>query len=143
MTIVVKLFGRAFQIYDDVINLVEEKFGKMKNGLGEDITEGKISFPIIYCVSRIFGRRMSVYVINDRSTVDSSLNEELSGSEEPEEDLLELVNTSNVYQLTKSLKEINPNPTARDLNRLYDILKEKTNDKEKIEEAIDILRSKK
>lgn len=143
MTIVVKLFGRAFQIYDDVINLVEEKFGKMKNGLGEDITEGKISFPIIYCVSRIFGRRMSVYVINDRSTVDSSLNEELSGSEEPEEDLLELVNTSNVYQLTKSLKEINQNPTARDLNRLYDILKEKTNDKEKIEEAIDILRSKK
>lgn len=34
---------------------------KMKNGIGEDITEGKISFPIIYSVSSVRNRKMSVY----------------------------------------------------------------------------------
>lgn len=52
MSLVVKIFGRAFQVYDDVVNLVGENFGKMKNGLGADITEGKLSYPVVYCLSK-------------------------------------------------------------------------------------------
>lgn len=59
LSIIVKLFGRAFQIYDDVVNLVEKNFGNMKNGLGGDITEGKISFPIVYCLSKFRNRKIS------------------------------------------------------------------------------------
>lgn len=142
MNIVVKLFGRAFQIYDDVINLVEEKFCKMKNGLGEDITEGKISFPIIYCASKIYGRRMSIHFLNDKSTIDGDSSDE-EEEEILQEDLLEFVNSSNVYSLSsQSALEKNEKPTINDLNKLYDILKEKTNNQEKIEEAISILKSK-
>lgn len=130
-----KLFGRAFQIYDDVINLVEEKFCKMKNGLGEDITEGKISFPIIYCVSRIHGKRMSVHDLNANQI-------ENEDDEDEEEDLLELVNSSNIYHLSKSLSEQNKKPTYEDLKNLFEILKQKTNDMDKITEAINILKSK-
>jgi hypothetical protein len=142
----VKLFGRAFQIYDDVINLVEEKFCKMKNGLGEDITEGKISFPVIYCVSKIYGRRMSIHMLNDKSTIDGGSSEEEEEEQEeemPQQDLLEFVNSSNVYSFSSQhIIENNERPTMDDLNTLYDILKQKTNDQEKIQEAISILKSK-
>jgi len=41
--------GVAFQIQDDVLNLVGEKFAKGK-GLGEDIHEGKRTLMVIHCL---------------------------------------------------------------------------------------------
>ena len=60
MSLVVKIFGRAFQIYDDVVNLVGKNFGKMKNGLGADITEGKLSFPVVFCLAKYRARKRPV-----------------------------------------------------------------------------------
>ena len=43
-------FGRAFQIYDDVINLDSKDYQKLK-GVAEDIIEGKVSFPVLHLAS--------------------------------------------------------------------------------------------
>ena len=40
--------GIAFQIQDDILNLTDKEFAERKGGLGEDITEGKRSLPVIY-----------------------------------------------------------------------------------------------
>ena len=40
--------GVAFQIQDDVLNIVGEEFTSRKGGAGEDITEGKRSLPVIH-----------------------------------------------------------------------------------------------
>jgi len=42
--------GVAFQIQDDVLDLVGEEFAKGKGGLGMDITEGKISLIVIHAL---------------------------------------------------------------------------------------------
>lgn len=44
--------GIAFQIQDDILNLSGEEFAKGKGGLGEDITEGKRSLPIIHTLQK-------------------------------------------------------------------------------------------
>jgi len=40
--------GIAFQIQDDILDIIGEKFAEGKGGLGMDITEGKLSIIIIY-----------------------------------------------------------------------------------------------
>ena len=40
--------GVAFQIQDDILDLVGEEFAKGKGGLGMDITEGKLSLMVIH-----------------------------------------------------------------------------------------------
>ena len=162
----VKLFGRAFQIYDDVINLVEEKFGNMKNGLGEDITEGKISYPIVYCIALNKGKRHSVCTWNtNEEPKHASLHEMIdkdipsnkkpvpisteAKEEEIEEDLFKKINESNIYSNMQSkngvekswdFSEIDKN-LSQDLKKLVKILQEKTTDKGKISTAIQILKS--
>jgi len=44
--------GIAFQIQDDILNLSGEEFAKGKGGLGEDITEGKRSLPVIHTLQK-------------------------------------------------------------------------------------------
>ena len=150
LSIVVKLFGRAFQIYDDVINLVEKNFGNMKNGLGEDITEGKISYPIVYCFSKYRGRKNSVTMINpsndliQNNIMNTSLDKEKTINSDPE-DLLDFVNNSNIYSIQNKQKNNstdNDQVESQDMNLLVEILKEKTKDKERISKAIKILKSK-
>ena len=41
--------GVAFQIQDDILNLVGEKFGELK-GVGEDIHEGKRTLMVLHCL---------------------------------------------------------------------------------------------
>jgi geranylgeranyl diphosphate synthase type I len=44
--------GVAFQIQDDILDLVGEKFAKKKGGLGQDITEGKRSLMVIHTLEK-------------------------------------------------------------------------------------------
>ncbi len=44
--------GVAFQIQDDILDLVGEKFAEKKGGLGKDITEGKRTLMIIHALKK-------------------------------------------------------------------------------------------
>lgn len=44
---VINKMGQSFQIVDDLLNLTSSEFAKGKGGLGEDITEGKLSLMMI------------------------------------------------------------------------------------------------
>ena len=44
--------GVAFQIQDDVLDLIGEEFAEKKGGLGQDITEGKRSLMVIHTVEK-------------------------------------------------------------------------------------------
>jgi len=44
--------GIAFQIQDDILDLVGEEFAKKKGGLGKDITEGKRSLIVIHTLQK-------------------------------------------------------------------------------------------
>ncbi|RLV88315.1 Geranylgeranyl pyrophosphate synthase [Meyerozyma sp. JA9] len=47
---IANLFGIVFQIRDDVMNLVDDKYSHMKGMKGEDLVEGKLSLPILHCL---------------------------------------------------------------------------------------------
>ncbi len=42
--------GVAFQIQDDLLNITPSSVANTKGGLGEDISEGKISLPVVYAL---------------------------------------------------------------------------------------------
>jgi geranylgeranyl pyrophosphate synthase len=44
--------GVAFQLQDDVLNLYESKVSSSKGGVGEDITEGKITMLVIHALQK-------------------------------------------------------------------------------------------
>lgn len=44
--------GVAFQIQDDILDLVGEEFAEMKGGLGQDITEGKRTLIVIHALEK-------------------------------------------------------------------------------------------
>ncbi len=44
--------GVAFQIQDDILDIVGEEFAKGKGGLGMDITEGKLTLMVIYTLQK-------------------------------------------------------------------------------------------
>jgi len=50
---VVDLLGIHYQIRDDLLNLTSEKYMKTRACYADDLTEGKFSLPIIYCI--LFG----------------------------------------------------------------------------------------
>lgn len=44
--------GVAFQMQDDILDLVSEEFAEMKGGLGQDITEGKRTLVVIHTLGK-------------------------------------------------------------------------------------------
>lgn len=44
------LLGIIYQIRDDYLNLVDEKYFDMKGTAGEDLIEGKLSLPVLHCL---------------------------------------------------------------------------------------------
>jgi len=44
--------GVAFQVQDDILDVVSERFAKRKGGLGMDITEGKLTLMVIHTVQK-------------------------------------------------------------------------------------------
>ena len=62
--------GVAFQIQDDVLDLVGEEFAEMKGGLGQDITEGKRTLMVIYTLGKAApkDRKRLLEVLNMHTT---------------------------------------------------------------------------
>jgi geranylgeranyl pyrophosphate synthase len=68
--------GVAFQIQDDILNLTEGEFTE-KKGLGEDITEGKRSLPVIHALNKANPQdRKRLIEILDMHTTDQRLRDE-------------------------------------------------------------------
>ncbi|KAG7196163.1 geranylgeranyl pyrophosphate synthetase [Scheffersomyces spartinae] len=47
---IANLMGIIYQIRDDYLNLVSDAYANAKGTVGEDLLEGKLSFPILHCL---------------------------------------------------------------------------------------------
>lgn len=69
--------GVAFQIQDDILNLVGEEFAARKGGAGEDITEGKRSLLVIHTLQKANEKdRKRLLEVLDMHTLDQKLRDE-------------------------------------------------------------------
>lgn len=69
--------GIAFQIQDDILNLVGEEFAARKGGAGEDITEGKRTLMVIHTHKKASPQdRTRLIEILNMHTLDQSLRNE-------------------------------------------------------------------
>lgn len=72
--------GVAFQIQDDILDLVGEEFAKKKGGFGKDITEGKRTLIVIHTLQKAAQKdRRRLLEILRMHTVDTKLVEEAMG----------------------------------------------------------------
>jgi len=72
--------GVAFQIQDDVLDLVGEEFAKKKGGLGKDITEGKRTLIVIHTLQKATQNdRKRLLEILRMHTTDTKIVEEAIG----------------------------------------------------------------
>jgi len=72
--------GVAFQMEDDILDLVGEKFAEKKGGLGQDITEGKRTLIVIHALKRANpnDKKRLVEILNMHTT-DQELRDEAIG----------------------------------------------------------------
>ena len=99
--------GVVFQIQDDILNITENELSKMK-GLGEDITEGKISLPVINTLNTLpkeKGERLSKILLmhtQDKELISEAINliEEAGGVEKAKVTMKELFD--------EAIKELEP-----------------------------------
>ncbi len=69
--------GVAFQIQDDILNLVGEEFVQRKGGAGEDITEGKRTLMVIHTLKKASPQdRARLIEILNMHTLDQNLRNE-------------------------------------------------------------------
>nr|BAA90525.1 geranylgeranyl diphosphate synthase [Nigrospora sphaerica] len=66
---VVELLGVLFQVADDYKNLCSREYGDLK-GVGEDLTEGKFSFPIIHTIRTNPADLQLLNILRERPTND-------------------------------------------------------------------------
>lgn len=72
--------GVAFQIQDDILDLVGEEFAEKKGGLGKDITEGKRTLMVIYALRQAKpADKKRLIEILDMHTEDQKLRDEAIG----------------------------------------------------------------
>lgn len=69
--------GVAFQIQDDVLDLVGEEFAELKGGIGQDITEGKRTLMVIHTLEKAQPQdKKSLLEILNMHTTDQKLRNE-------------------------------------------------------------------
>ncbi len=69
--------GVAFQIQDDILDLVGEEFAEMKGGIGQDITEGKRTLMVIHTLEKAGPKdRNRLLKILKMHTTDQKLRDE-------------------------------------------------------------------
>ena len=64
---IVELLGVLFQVADDYKNLRSEEYGNLK-GFGEDLTEGKFSFPVIHSIRSNPEDAQLLHILQQRSS---------------------------------------------------------------------------
>ncbi len=70
--------GVAFQMQDDILDLIGEEFAKKKGGVGQDITEGKRSLLVIYTLEKANKRdKKRLIEILNMHTSDQALRDEV------------------------------------------------------------------
>ncbi len=71
--------GVVFQIQDDILNITESKLSEMK-GLGEDITEGKISLPVIFALKNLPNakRKKLLQILSSHSSDKNKIKEAIN-----------------------------------------------------------------
>ncbi|UCE16122.1 MAG: polyprenyl synthetase family protein [Candidatus Bathyarchaeota archaeon] len=70
-------FAVAFQIQDDVLDLIGKEFAEKKGGLGQDITEGKRSLMVIHTLEKAkLKDKKRLLEILDAHTTDQKLRDE-------------------------------------------------------------------
>jgi geranylgeranyl diphosphate synthase, type I len=69
--------GVAFQMQDDILDLIGEEFAKKKGGVGQDITEGKRSLLVIYTLrnAKAVDKKRLLEILN-MHTSDQALRDE-------------------------------------------------------------------
>jgi geranylgeranyl diphosphate synthase, type I len=69
--------GVAFQMQDDILDLIGQEFAKKKGGVGQDITEGKRSLMVIYTLKRAnkIDKKRLIEILN-MHTSDQTLRDE-------------------------------------------------------------------
>lgn len=106
--------GIVFQIQDDILNITKSELSN-KKGLGEDITEGKISLPVIYAVSELSkSKQQRLIKILNMHTRDSNLKKEA----------IELIGEGKGIELAQKKMQLIFNQTW---NELINHLQENTN----------------
>jgi len=62
--------GVAFQIQDDILDLVGEEFAKGKGGLGKDITEGKLTLMVIHTLQNAdaFDKKRLIQILESHTS---------------------------------------------------------------------------
>ena len=72
--------GIAFQIQDDILDLVSEEFAKGKGGLGKDITEGKLTLMVIHTIKKASAsdRKKLIEILEAHSSDEAEKNMAIS-----------------------------------------------------------------
>ncbi len=74
------MIGIAFQLEDDILNIYESDLSKNKGGVGDDISEGKVTMLVIYALSKATEEeRRRLIEILSMHTKDKKLIEEAIG----------------------------------------------------------------
>lgn len=69
--------GIAFQIQDDVLNLVGEKFGSMK-GVGEDVHEGKRTIMVLHALAHSSKAERLIEILNSHPSDEKTISEAIA-----------------------------------------------------------------
>ena len=72
--------GVAFQIQDDILDLIGEEFAKGKGGLGKDITEGKLTLMVIHTLrnAEVSDRERLVQILEAHTSDEQQRKEAIS-----------------------------------------------------------------
>ena len=72
--------GIAFQIQDDILDLVGEEFAKGKGGLGKDITEGKLTLMVIHTIKKASAsdRKKLIEILEAHTSDEAEKNKAIS-----------------------------------------------------------------
>jgi len=72
--------GVAFQIQDDILNIIPSKLADNKGGVGDDITEGKLTLMVIYAFKHLEPKKRDrlIEILNMHTKDQALINEAIS-----------------------------------------------------------------